>query len=87
MLVFESPSFSLGLDFDLDSQPQTTARNDPQARPSSANPSFRLIEDDDDFETPTMVSGASSDPQAPPARACIGIRAGGSEAEVGGIAL
>ncbi|XP_057464895.1 uncharacterized protein LOC130754675 [Actinidia eriantha] len=54
MADFEPPSFSLGLDFDLDSQPQTAARNDPQARPSSTHPSFRLIEDDDDFEIPTM---------------------------------
>ncbi|KAI8557599.1 hypothetical protein RHMOL_Rhmol04G0022300 [Rhododendron molle] len=53
MAEFEPPSFSLGLDFDLDSEPQTTVPKDPPfPRQPSSNPSFRLIEDDDDFEIP-----------------------------------
>ncbi|XAR67454.1 hypothetical protein NMG60_11002224 [Bertholletia excelsa] len=64
MADYEPPSFSLGLDFDLDSQPQIPVRNDrglgAEARPSSSGPTFCLIEDDDDFETPTV----DRDPQA-----------------------
>lgn len=53
MAEFEPPSFSLGFDFDLDSEPQTTATIDPSfSKRSSTNPSFRLIEEDDDFEIP-----------------------------------
>ncbi|KAL6975279.1 hypothetical protein U1Q18_024073 [Sarracenia purpurea var. burkii] len=57
MADFQPPSFSLGLDFDFDSHPQTTVRTNSslceQSRPASSNPSFRLIEDDDYFEAPT----------------------------------
>ncbi|KAF7151607.1 hypothetical protein RHSIM_Rhsim02G0082000 [Rhododendron simsii] len=51
MAEFEPLLFSLGLDFDLDSEPQTTVPKDPPfpGQPSS-NLSFRLIEDDDDFK-------------------------------------
>ncbi|KAL6968993.1 hypothetical protein U1Q18_004835 [Sarracenia purpurea var. burkii] len=60
---FEPPSFSLGLNFDFDLHPQTTVRTNSslreQSRPSSSNQSFCLIEDDDDFEAPTL----GGDPQ------------------------
>ncbi|KAI8526949.1 hypothetical protein RHMOL_Rhmol12G0038500 [Rhododendron molle] len=53
MAEFEPPSFSLGLDFDLDSEPQTIVPKDPPfPKQPSSNPSFRLIEDNDDFEIP-----------------------------------
>ncbi|KAG5530328.1 hypothetical protein RHGRI_025313 [Rhododendron griersonianum] len=53
MAEFKPPSFSLGLDFDLDSEPQTTVpKNPPFPRQPSSNPSFLLIEDDDDLEIP-----------------------------------
>ncbi|KAF5949657.1 hypothetical protein HYC85_011650 [Camellia sinensis] len=53
MADFEAPSFSLGLDFDLDSEPQITVTK----HPSSSNPSFRLIEDDDfDLEPQSTVT-------------------------------
>ncbi|KAL6995366.1 hypothetical protein U1Q18_005503 [Sarracenia purpurea var. burkii] len=49
--------------FDFNSHPQTTVRTNSslreQSRQSSSNPSFRLIEDDDDFEALTL----SGDPQ------------------------
>ncbi|KAF7112970.1 hypothetical protein RHSIM_RhsimUnG0174200 [Rhododendron simsii] len=53
MAEFEPSLFSLGLDFDLDSEPQTTIPKDPPfPKQPSSNPSFRLIEDDVDFEIP-----------------------------------
>ncbi|KAI8550809.1 hypothetical protein RHMOL_Rhmol06G0136500 [Rhododendron molle] len=51
MAEFEPPSFSLGLDFDLDFEPQTIVPKDPPfPKQPSSNPSFRLIKDNDDFE-------------------------------------
>ncbi|KAL6974208.1 hypothetical protein U1Q18_028390, partial [Sarracenia purpurea var. burkii] len=51
------------LDFDFDSHPQITVWTNSslreRCRPSSSNPSFRLIEDSDDFEAPTL----GGDPQ------------------------
>lgn len=57
---FEPPSFSLGLDFDLQSDPQRTPQVDPVLRPAkrpSNAANLRTIEnDDDDFESPVRVS-------------------------------
>lgn len=57
---FDPPSFSLGIDFDLDSQPQITPPPDPIPQPAKRQPTapnFRLIEedDDDDFVSPVRV--------------------------------
>lgn len=43
MADFEPPSFSLGFDFDIDSEPQSTVL-----------PTIKEIDDDDDFESPKM---------------------------------
>lgn len=58
---FEPPSFSLGLDFDLESEPQTTPPPEPIPQPAkrpSTAPSLRTIQedDDDDFEFVVRVS-------------------------------
>ncbi|KAL8462539.1 hypothetical protein ACS0TY_032739 [Phlomoides rotata] len=49
---FEAPSFSLGLDFDLQSEPQHT----PAKRPSDTANLRTIGEDDDDFESPARIS-------------------------------
>uniref|UniRef100_A0A5B7BP72 Uncharacterized protein n=1 Tax=Davidia involucrata TaxID=16924 RepID=A0A5B7BP72_DAVIN len=57
MADFEPPSFSLGLDLDFDLEAQHTVREDPsckQAQQPSTSASFPTIEEDDDFESPTM---------------------------------
>ncbi|KAH6822792.1 hypothetical protein C2S53_017088 [Perilla frutescens var. hirtella] len=58
---FEPPSFSLGLDFDLEPEPQITPPPDPIPQPAkrpSTAPNLRTIveDDDDDFEFPVRVS-------------------------------
>lgn len=61
MVDFEPPSFSLGLDLELDSEPQRTVTGNlcsskPAPASSSALPTFQLLhEDDDDFESPPTL--------------------------------
>lgn len=62
MADFAPPTFSLGLDFDLDSEPQTTTLREedpsPKAPPqASTSPTLRTIQDfvGDDFESPPMA--------------------------------
>ncbi|KAL0399228.1 UNVERIFIED_CONTAM: hypothetical protein Sradi_2266100 [Sesamum radiatum] len=68
---FEPPSFSLGLDFDLHSEPQPTPPPDSLLRPAKRRPTAvnlrTIVEDsEDDFESPVRVSDSHvSDP--PPA--------------------
>lgn len=58
---FEPPSFSLGLDLDLHSEPQHTPPPDPLFQPAkrpltSANLGTVEEDGDDDFESPVRVS-------------------------------
>ncbi|KAK4398520.1 hypothetical protein Sango_1327500 [Sesamum angolense] len=68
---FEPPSFSLGLDFDLHSEPHPTPPPDSLLRPAKRRPTAvnlrTIVEDsEDDFESPVRVSDSHvSDP--PPA--------------------
>ena len=62
MADFAPPTFSLGLDFDLDSEPQTTTLREEDPSPksppqSSASPILPTIQDfvDDDFESRSMA--------------------------------
>lgn len=63
MADFDAPSFSLGLDFDLlDSEPQittTTENNKNQSDSNRVSAAEKRIENDDDFETLTVVDSDS----------------------------
>lgn len=60
MADFEPPSFSLGLDFDLDSEPQSTVPPKPSV---SLRTIKEVVDDDDDFEFPVLDTGPQvSDP-------------------------
>ncbi|VFQ82404.1 unnamed protein product [Cuscuta campestris] len=64
MADFEAPSFSLGLDFELDSQPNLTAA--PEFQPAQSLRTIAEEEDGDDFDS--LVSGPDlkcSDPPLP----------------------
>lgn len=83
MADFAPPSFSLGFDLDLDSEPQTSPRPEtstsynvkPAKRTSAGAPPLLSNkdgdDDDDDFETPTMGFGPKvSDPPQTLKRLC-----------------
>ncbi|XP_052208609.1 uncharacterized protein LOC127812261 [Diospyros lotus] len=78
MADFQAPSFSLGLDFDLDSEPQTAPAKNPsspqQPPPSSIGRSFLPVEDDDVvLYTPTR---GQDEPDPDPPRTLKRIRRG-----------
>lgn len=69
MADFTAPSFCLGLDFDLDSEPQITVKKDsspkPARQPSTSANLLPTVEEfgNDDFESPTVGPGPEvSDP-------------------------
>ncbi|KAL2245314.1 uncharacterized protein LOC105174861 isoform X2 [Sesamum indicum] len=75
---FEPPSFSLGLDFDLHSEPHPTPPPDSLLRPAKRRPTAvnlrTIVEDsEDDFESPVRVSDSHvSDPPPALKRLCRG---------------